>query len=193
MCKRASVNPKRWSCPIVPLLLGAILALAGPVSAAAAEQSTTLKETVVAALEYSPRLKVLMNNYEAIGHEKDRALGGYYPRIDLALGYGTESHNDEFRRIKGRENHFADRTEASLQLTQLLYDGDETGSRVGIEATVKVTARTGVEMEALTAVAAAGLTIYDMCKAIDRSMSLGRVRLVEKSGGRSGHYLNPEG
>ena len=60
---------------------------------------------------------------------------------------------------------------------------------VSITATVKVTARTGVEMEALTAVSVAALTIYDMCKAIDRGMTIGEIRLEEKSGGRSGHYV----
>ncbi|MBI5504637.1 MAG: cyclic pyranopterin monophosphate synthase MoaC [Deltaproteobacteria bacterium] len=57
-----------------------------------------------------------------------------------------------------------------------------------IEARVAVSARTGAEMEALTAVAIAGLTVYDMCKAIDKTMTLTDVRLVEKSGGRSGHF-----
>lgn len=60
---------------------------------------------------------------------------------------------------------------------------------LGIEATVRVQARTGVEMEALTAVAVAALTVYDMCKSLDRSMSLGPFCLLEKSGGRSGHYV----
>lgn len=64
---------------------------------------------------------------------------------------------------------------------------DETTIR--IEATVKVDGKTGVEMEALTAVSVAALTIYDMCKAVDRGMSLGPTRLVEKSGGKSGHYI----
>ncbi|QDT40816.1 Cyclic pyranopterin monophosphate synthase accessory protein [Gimesia alba] len=64
---------------------------------------------------------------------------------------------------------------------------DET--RFRIEATVKVDGKTGVEMEALTAVSVAALTIYDMCKAVDRGMSLGPTQLVEKSGGKSGHYL----
>jgi cyclic pyranopterin phosphate synthase len=59
---------------------------------------------------------------------------------------------------------------------------------VRIEATVHVTARTGVEMEALTAVAATGLTIYDMCKSVDRDLAIGEIRLEEKSGGRSGHW-----
>jgi cyclic pyranopterin phosphate synthase len=59
-------------------------------------------------------------------------------------------------------------------------------ARVLMTATVKTTGKTGVEMEALTAVAVAGLTIYDMCKAVDRAMRLERVRLVRKSGGKSG-------
>jgi cyclic pyranopterin phosphate synthase len=54
-----------------------------------------------------------------------------------------------------------------------------------IVATVKVTGKTGVEMEALTAVSIAGLTIYDMCKAIDREMTIGAIELVEKTGGKS--------
>lgn len=57
-----------------------------------------------------------------------------------------------------------------------------------ISASVDVTARTGAEMEALVAVTIAGLTMYDMCKAVDRSMELTDVRLLEKSGGRSGDY-----
>lgn len=60
---------------------------------------------------------------------------------------------------------------------------------VRIEATVRVEGKTGVEMEALTAVTVAGLTMYDMCKAVDRGMILGPARLLEKSGGKSGHYV----
>ena len=59
---------------------------------------------------------------------------------------------------------------------------------VAIESRVRVTARTGVEMEALTACAAAALTIYDMCKSADRGMKIERMQLEEKSGGRSGHF-----
>jgi len=59
---------------------------------------------------------------------------------------------------------------------------------VEIEATVKVTGQTGVEMEALTAVTVAALTVYDMCKAADRGMRIEAVRLVHKSGGKSGTY-----
>jgi cyclic pyranopterin monophosphate synthase len=60
---------------------------------------------------------------------------------------------------------------------------------VAIEAEVRVTAKTGVEMEALTAVSVAALTIYDMCKAIDRGMAIERIQLEEKSGGKSGHFV----
>ena len=60
-----------------------------------------------------------------------------------------------------------------------------------IEASVKCRDVTGVEMEALTAVSVAALTIYDMCKAVDRSMRIDEVFLVEKKGGKSGHYVRP--
>ena len=66
------------------------------------------------------------------------------------------------------------------------FPDDQT---VAIEAEVRVTAKTGVEMEALTAVSVAALTIYDMCKAIDRGMTIERIRLEEKSGGKSGHFV----
>ena len=65
-------------------------------------------------------------------------------------------------------------------------------ARVEIEAAVRVDGKTGVEMEAMTAVAIAGLTIYDMCKGVDREMSLGEIRLVKKSGGKSGTFLRKE-
>ena len=63
---------------------------------------------------------------------------------------------------------------------------------VRIEARVSNRGRTGVEMEALMAASVAALTIYDMCKAVDRGMEIGRVRLLEKSGGRSGHFLRDD-
>ncbi|HEX4780881.1 MAG TPA: cyclic pyranopterin monophosphate synthase MoaC [Usitatibacter sp.] len=65
------------------------------------------------------------------------------------------------------------------------FETDKAKSRVLVRATVECTARTGVEMEALTAVQVALLTIYDMCKAIDRGMTMGDIRLIEKSGGQS--------
>ncbi|WP_421998506.1 cyclic pyranopterin monophosphate synthase MoaC [Reyranella sp.] len=65
---------------------------------------------------------------------------------------------------------------------------DTEGNAVDIEATCKLKGRTGVEMEALTAASVAALTVYDMCKAVDRGMTIGDVRLVHKSGGKSGTF-----
>lgn len=65
---------------------------------------------------------------------------------------------------------------------------DESASAVDIEATVRVTGKTGVEMEALTAVSVAALTIYDMCKAVDKGMIIADIHLTHKSGGKSGTY-----
>ena len=78
----------------------------------------------------------------------------------------------------------------------LTYVGVELRARrdgYEIEARVCTSAQTGVEMEALTAVAAAALTIYDMVKALDREMVIGEIRLMSKSGGRSGPYRRPQG
>ena len=66
------------------------------------------------------------------------------------------------------------------------------GRTILIEAEARATAKTGVEMEALLAVATAALTIYDMCKSVDRAMVLQQVRLEEKSGGQSGHFVRTE-
>lgn len=68
------------------------------------------------------------------------------------------------------------------------FEIDERESRIDILSRVKVTGQTGVEMEALTAVAAAALTIYDMCKAVDREMVISGILVTEKSGGRSGQF-----
>jgi len=78
----------------------------------------------------------------------------------------------------------------TLPLTgvRLEFGLDEKSGTLSIEATASTVARTGVEMEALTAVSAAALAIYDMCKAVDRQMTIDRVRLVSKSGGRSGTF-----
>lgn len=66
---------------------------------------------------------------------------------------------------------------------------DEATSSVAIEATVRTTGKTGVEMEALTAVSVAALTVYDMCKAVDRAMHIEDVRLARKTGGKSGEIV----
>ncbi len=75
-----------------------------------------------------------------------------------------------------------------LPLSSVQVDLTPTARGYTIESRVRTTARTGVEMEALTAVAVAALTIYDMVKAVDRSMVIGDIRLVLKKGGRSGTY-----
>lgn len=69
---------------------------------------------------------------------------------------------------------------------------DEANSAVDIEARVKTTGKTGVEMEALTAVSVTALTVYDMCKAMDKGMAIGQIRLMEKQGGKSGHFKREE-
>jgi cyclic pyranopterin phosphate synthase len=75
-----------------------------------------------------------------------------------------------------------------LAIEHLAVEFEVAADRVIVESTVRLTGKTGAEMEALTAVAVAALTIYDMCKAIDKEMIITQVRLLEKSGGRSGHY-----
>lgn len=69
---------------------------------------------------------------------------------------------------------------------------DPASSSVVIEATCKLAGQTGVEMEALTAASVAALTIYDMCKAVDKGMVIAEVKLLEKKGGKSGHWLAEE-
>ena len=76
--------------------------------------------------------------------------------------------------------------EVSFDVPELEPDGDEP-VRLHVKATARITAKTGVEMEALTAVCVAALTVYDMCKAIDKTMEISGVRLVSKKGGKS-HY-----
>lgn len=76
----------------------------------------------------------------------------------------------------------------NLTSTKVTVNGCERGTGLVIEARCKLAGRTGVEMEALTAVSVAALTVYDMCKAVDRGMEITGIRLLEKKGGRSGHW-----
>lgn len=82
-----------------------------------------------------------------------------------------------------------------LPLTRIAveFETDRGASAVDCTVTAETIGRTGVEMEALTATAIALLTIYDMCKAIDRGMRIHNIRLLEKRGGKSGHWKAPEG
>jgi len=77
-----------------------------------------------------------------------------------------------------------------LMITKVTVDfaPDTAASTIEVTATVKVEGKTGVEMEALTACSVAALTLYDMCKAVDRGMKITNLRLVEKAGGKSGHF-----
>ncbi len=76
----------------------------------------------------------------------------------------------------------------NISSVQVRFSIDEGKHSITIEACAKVPGQTGVEMEALTAVSAAALTIYDMCKAVDREMVISDIMLIEKKGGRSGTY-----
>lgn len=80
-----------------------------------------------------------------------------------------------------------------LMLTgiDLKFQLDEENSQIFIYGTVKTTGKTGVEMEAITAVTIAAVTIYDMAKAVDRWMEIGEIKLLEKQGGKSGHVIRP--
>ena len=72
------------------------------------------------------------------------------------------------------------------------FSVDEKSNTIEAACTVKLSGKTGAEMEALTGVSVALLTIYDMCKALDRAMVIGNIRLMEKSGGKSGHFVRDE-
>lgn len=78
-----------------------------------------------------------------------------------------------------------------IQKCSVDFEIDEQERTVSAICTVKVEGQTGVEMEALTGVSVTLLTIYDMCKAVDKTMEIGDIHLVEKIGGKSGHFVNP--
>jgi len=79
-----------------------------------------------------------------------------------------------------------------LNSVDVSFDLNTEENRVVIQARCKVDGKTGVEMEALTAASVAALTVYDMCKAVDRGMEISRIGLLEKQGGKSGHWLRGE-
>jgi cyclic pyranopterin phosphate synthase len=80
----------------------------------------------------------------------------------------------------------------NITSVELNFSAAQQDARIDLEAVVRVSGKTGVEMEALTAVSVAALTIYDMCKAVDREMTIGEIRLVKKSGGKSGTFIRTE-
>ena len=116
------------------------------------------------------------------------------PRVVKALPANPKGDPLEVARLAGIQA--AKRTAELIPLCHPLYLThvavefrlDQQGNAVECTATTETLGRTGVEMEALTAVGVALLTIYDMCKAVDRGMEITRVRLLEKQGGRSGHW-----
>ena len=80
----------------------------------------------------------------------------------------------------------------NLDTCSIDFEASPDERKIEAACTVKTSGKTGAEMEALTGVTAALLTVYDMCKAVDRGMVIGDVRLCEKSGGKSGHFVRPE-
>ena len=78
----------------------------------------------------------------------------------------------------------------SLSKVSVTFDVDEKTTSIACTATAETTGQTGVEMEALTSVSVGLLTIYDMCKAVDRGMMMGEIKLLEKMGGKSGHWIS---
>ena len=122
----------RLASMFLALLTLLALPVTGIQQARAEENAVGISDSVAAALAYNPRLKMLQSNHEAVGFELERARGGYFPRVDIAAGYGAESHSDEITRRDDIEHNFYDRSEASIRLSQLVYDGQETSSRVGV-------------------------------------------------------------
>ena len=80
----------------------------------------------------------------------------------------------------------------NLTKVSLAFELNPDACEIRAVCTAKTVGKTGVEMEALTGVSCALLTIYDMCKAVDKTMEIGQIRLVRKSGGRSGEFVNPD-
>src|SRR5438093_1092876 len=80
----------------------------------------------------------------------------------------------------------------NITSVEIELNPEKNPARVEIEASVQMNSKTGVEMETMTAVSVTGLTIYDMCKAIDREMSIGEIRLVKKSGDKNGTFIRKE-
>ena len=121
------------------------------------------------------------------------------PETLAAITEGRTPKGDVFATARIAGIQAAKRTDEWIPLAHPLpvesieveLEADPAGPCVHVQATVRAHARTGVEMEALVAVSAAGLVIYDMCKAIDRGMSLSGVRLVHKTGGKSGVWTRP--
>lgn len=136
---------------------------------------------------------------KAVSARIARAAGSVWMKpqtLDLAL-QGTAKKGDVFAAARLAGIMAAKRTHEliplchPLMITKVVVDlePNEAEARIDVTATVKVNGQTGVEMEALSAVAVACLTIYDMLKAADRGMRITDIRVVEKDGGKSGRYV----
>ena len=116
------------------------------------------------------------------------------PEVARAVGHGEVGKGDVLAVARVAGIQAAKRTSElvplchGLAVSSVAVDFEVGEDSVGIEASVETVDRTGVEMEALTACSVAALTIYDMCKSMDRSMTISDIALWEKTGGRSGTY-----
>ena len=143
--------------------------LLSPVSSFA-ENGVTIKQSVLDTLKTTPRLEMLKYNREAVNYDLEKARGGYYPRIDARAGYGTEIHSSRITRLEERDKGSHSRGEASLVLTQLIYDGKETRSQVEIDKSrvESIDHRVFDNAEALALDAAlAALEVYRQEKLLD--------------------------
>lgn len=98
-----------------------------------AEDGITIKQSVIDTLKTTPRLEMMKYNREAVNYDLKKAKGGFYPKINTRVAYGTNVHSDRATRLEHRDHSWHGRTEASIVLTQLLYDGKETRSQVRID------------------------------------------------------------
>ncbi len=155
-----------------------------------------------------------LNHFDAHGNAIMVDVGGKQPTERIAIAEGTiRASKDVIEAISSGTNGKGDviavarvagimatkRTSDLIPLCHPLmlnnakidFEIDEENTAVHCTCTVKLFGNTGVEMEALTGVSVALLTVYDMCKAADKSMEIGEIRLVRKEGGKSGVFENP--
>ena len=153
-----------------------------------------MKRLFTAALSAALLLSLALPSSAAgTGRAVDWAL---YTDITAQInGHPLRSYNVNGSTAVVAEDPRAYLEERGLPLTKVQIEFNLLPERRAVEArcTVKTSGVTGVEMEALTGVSTALLTIYDMCKAVDKGMELGEIHLVEKTGGKSGHYIRAEG
>lgn len=124
---------------ISTLLLSLTSAVMWAGAAQAAQKATTaeggagVEMSVTATLERSPRLMAIKANRDAVSQDREQVRGDYLPQVDLALGYGTDSHSDTGTRARDEEHEFDGRTEASIILVQPLYHGGDIKNRLAVE------------------------------------------------------------